>query len=86
MASYRIEFTRSAEKDLRKIDRSRVAAILRKVEQLELNPRPDGSKKLAGADRTYRIRIGDYRVVYEIEDDVLVVLVIRVGHRKDVYR
>lgn len=86
MESYRIEFTRSAEKDLRKIDRSRVAAILHKVEQLQLDPRPNGSKKLAGADRTYRIRIGDYRVVYEIEDDVLVVLVIRIAHRKDVYR
>ena len=86
MESYRIEFTRSAEKDLRKIDRSRIAAILRKIEQLPFNPRPDGSKKLAGADRTYRIRVGDYRVVYEVEDDVLLVLVIRVAHRKDVYR
>ena len=86
MESYRIEFTRSAEKDLRKIDRSRIAAILRRIEQLESNPRPEGCKKLAGADRTYRIRVGDYRVVYEVEDDVLLVLVIRVAHRKDVYR
>ena len=86
MESYRIEFTRSAEKDLRKIDRSRISAILRKIEQLQFNPRPDGSKKLAGADRTYRVRVGDYRVVYEVEDDVLLVLVIRVAHRKDVYR
>ncbi len=86
MESYRIEFTRSAERDLRKIDRSRIAQILGKIEQLQVCPRPEGSKKLAGADRTYRIRVGDYRVVYEVEDEVLLVLVIRVGHRKDVYR
>lgn len=86
MGSYRIEFTRSAEKDFRKIDRSKVAAIYREIERLETDPRPHGVKKLAGADRTYRIRIGDYRVVYEVEDEVLVVLVIRIAHRKDVYR
>ncbi len=86
MDSYRIEFTRSAEKDLRKIDKSKVAAIYHEVERLEADPRPHGVKKLAGADRTYRIRIGDYRVVYEIEDEVLLVLVIRIAHRKDVYR
>lgn len=86
MDSYRIELTRSAEKDLRKIDKSKVAAIYREIERLETDPRPHGVKKLAGADRTYRIRIGDYRVVYEIEDEVLLVLVIRIAHRKDVYR
>ena len=86
MDSYRIEFTRSAEKDLRKIGKSRIAAIYREIEGLSADPRPHGVKKLAGADRTYRIRVGDYRVVYEIEDDVLLVLVIRIAHRKDVYK
>lgn len=86
MDSYRIEFTRSAEKDLRRLDRSRVASILQEISCLSNDPRPHGVKKLAGAERTYRIRIGDYRVVYEIEDDVLLVLVVRVAHRKDVYR
>ena len=86
MDSYSIEFTRSAEKDLRRIERSRVPAIFDGINQLSIDPRPKGVKKLAGADRTYRIRIGDYRVVYEIEDIALVVLVIRVAHRKDVYR
>jgi mRNA interferase RelE/StbE len=85
MDSYRVEFTRSAEKDLRKIDKSRVPAIYDEIERLAAEPRPYGVKKLAGADRTYRIRVGDYRVVYEIEDNVLLVLVIRVAHRKDVY-
>ena len=86
MDSYHVEFTRSAEKDLRRIDKERISAILREIDGLAQDPRPQGAKKLAGADRTYRIRIGDYRVVYEVEDDVLLVLVIRVAHRKDVYR
>lgn len=86
MASYRIEFTRSAEKDIRRIEKSRIPAIYREIEGLSADPRPRGVKKLAGADRTYRIRIGDYRVVYEIEDDVLLVLVIRIAHRKDAYK
>ncbi len=86
MASYRVELTRSAEKDLRRIDRSQTVVIYSALERLENEPRPHGVKKLVGADRTYRIRIGDYRIVYEIEDNVLVVLVVRIAHRKDVYR
>jgi mRNA interferase RelE/StbE len=86
MASYRVELTRSAEKDLRRIDRFRVALLYEAIERLGDNPRPHGSKKLVGADRTYRIRVGDYRIVYEIEDAVLVVLVIRVAHRREAYR
>ena len=86
MASYRVELSRSAEKDLRRIDRSKLSAIYRAIESLGEDPRPLGAKKLTGADRTFRIRLGDYRIVYEIENDVLVVFVIRVAHRKDVYR
>lgn len=86
MGSYRVELTRSAEKDLRRIDKSQIATIYRGLESLSDDPQPHGVKKLSGADRTYRIRIGDYRIVYEIEDDVLLVLVIRVAHRKDAYR
>jgi mRNA interferase RelE/StbE len=86
MASYKVELSRSAEKDLRRIDRGMLPAIYQAIESLEEEPRPVGVKKLAGADRTFRIRVGDYRIVYEIENDVLVVLVIRVAHRKDVYR
>ena len=86
MGSYRIELTRSAEKDLRRIDRSQTATIYAALERLEQEPRPHGVKKLVGANRIYRFRVGDYRLVYEIEDDVLVVLVIRIAHRKDVCR
>ena len=86
MASYRVELTRSAEKDLRRIDKTQIPFIYRAIECLSTDPRPHGVKKLAGADKTYRIRVEDYRIIYEIEDQVLVVLVIRVAHRKDVYR
>ena len=56
------------------------------IESLDSDARPSGCKKLVGSDHTYRIRIGDYRVVYDIHDDKLIVLVVRVRHRRDVYR
>jgi mRNA interferase RelE/StbE len=56
------------------------------IESLESDPRPSGCKKLVGSEHTYRIRIGDYRVVYELRDDKLIVLDVRVRHRRDVYR
>jgi mRNA interferase RelE/StbE len=86
MASFRIEFARSATKELRGIDRIWIPKILSAIESLAEDPRPSGCKKLAGAEHTYRIRIGDYRVVYEVQNAVLVVLVVRIGHRRDVYR
>lgn len=86
MACYRIEFARSAHKDLRSIDRQWIPRLLAAIEALSDDPRPSGCRKLAGSERTWRLRVGDYRVVYEIEDDVLVVLVMRIRHRRDVYR
>jgi len=86
MGSYKVELTRSAEKDLRRVDRSKLPSIYSELEKLSSDPRPAGVRKLAGADRTYRVRLGDYRIVYEIEGEMLVVLVIRIAHRKDVYR
>ena len=86
MGSYKVELTRSAEKDLRRIDKRYISRILAVVESLEEESRPVGCTKLSGSDRTYRIRIGSYRVIYEIENDRLVVLVIKIGHRKDVYQ
>jgi mRNA interferase RelE/StbE len=86
MASFRIEFARSATKDLRGIDRQWIPKVLAAIEALADDPRPVGCKKLVGSDHTYRIRIGDYRVVYEIQGGELVVFVVRVRHRRDVYR
>jgi mRNA interferase RelE/StbE len=60
--------------------------VVSKLESLEHNPRPVGAEKLSGSDSLYRIRAGDWRVIYAVQDQELVVLVIRIGHRKDVYR
>ncbi|MFZ0791678.1 MAG: type II toxin-antitoxin system RelE/ParE family toxin [Chromatiaceae bacterium] len=86
MASYRIEWKDSARKELKQIEPEAIRRILTAVESLGVDPRPDGCRKLAGASRTYRIRVGSYRVVYTIEDDRLIVEIVRVGHRSAVYR
>jgi len=86
MDSYRIEWRSSTRKDFRKIAPQIVSRIVRAVTALASNPRPDGCKKLSGSECAYRIRIGDYRVIYEVYDDVLIVEVVRIGHRKDIYR
>lgn len=85
MASYRLEFSSSVAKALRAIPNADVARLLTRIEALADNPRPPGCEKLSGLPR-YRIRQGLYRIVYEIRDDVLLVLVVKVAHRKDVYR
>ena len=85
MASYSVELTRSVRKDFRKIPKTDVERILAAIGALMEDPRPAWSKKLVG-EELYRIRVGMYRVIYEVEDDVLVVLVVKVGHRKDVCR
>jgi mRNA interferase RelE/StbE len=86
MASYRIEWKRSAVKELKRLPVEVIARIVKAVEGLSANPFPAGLVKLAGALTTYRIRIGDYRVVYSVDESVLVVEIVRVRHRKDVYR
>jgi mRNA interferase RelE/StbE len=85
MAPYRLEFARSIRRDLKKIEKKEVRGILSAIESLAGNPRPARAKKLTNQE-LFRIRIGNYRVIYEIHDDRLVVLVLKVGHRKDVYR
>ncbi|TLD71067.1 type II toxin-antitoxin system RelE/ParE family toxin [Phragmitibacter flavus] len=86
MASYRVEVTRSASKDIRGIDKQWIPKIVAAIESLGSNPRPSGCKNLVGSEHTYRVRVGDYRIIYDIQDDVLVVLVVKIRHRKDVYR
>jgi mRNA interferase RelE/StbE len=88
---YRIEFTAKAEKELKKLPRQTVTKILDKVSHLSTEPKPHGHKKLTNfhipnaPDELYRIRIGDYRVVYSIEEDVLTIAIVKIAHRKDVY-
>ncbi|MBI3985515.1 MAG: type II toxin-antitoxin system RelE/ParE family toxin [Lentisphaerae bacterium] len=85
MASYELRFRKSVGKDLDPIPRRDVRRIIAAIQALADNPRPPQSKKLCGAEK-YRLRCGVYRVLYEIQDATLVVCVVKVGHRKDVYR
>jgi mRNA interferase RelE/StbE len=81
---YQIIIERTARKNIEKINKSERVLIVQAITELADEPRPIGCKKLKGKE-AWRIRIGDYRVIYEIEDDVLVVTVITAGHRRDVY-
>jgi mRNA interferase RelE/StbE len=84
--TYRIEVSPAALRILRKLDRPALLRIRAAIELLADNPRPPGARKLVGGDAEWRVRTGDYRVVYEIRDGALLVLVLSVGHRRDVYR
>ncbi len=85
MEPYRIIVKQSVSKDLRKIPKKDVKRILSAIQALAENPRPPQSKKLSGQER-YRLRQGSYRILYSIEDENLVVCVVKVGNRRDVYR
>lgn len=82
---YKIEFKRSVKQDLKYIPKVDVKRIFSAIYQLDSDPRPTQSKKLAGSD-LYRLRAGRYRILYEIKDHVLVVIIIKIKHRKNIYR
>lgn len=84
--NYQIEFTKSASKQLKKLPDDIQQKIKVQIEELATEPRPDGVVKLKNYEDTYRVRVGNYRVLYEIQDELLIVKVIRIGHRQDVYR
>jgi mRNA interferase RelE/StbE len=85
MANYKVVFRESIAKDLRAIPNKEVARILRRIDDLAQNPRPPGSEKLTGEEK-YRIRQGNYRILYAIEDEIITVTVVKIGHRRQVYR
>ncbi len=85
MAEYKIYFKASVEKDFRTIPKKDLQKILFRIEALATDPKPPGCEKLTGQER-YRIRQGLYRIIYSIHDKELTVWVVKVGHRKDVYR
>lgn len=85
MAGYEIFFRESVWKELKKIPKADLKKILSRIEQLGNDPRPMGCEKITGHE-LYRIRQGNYRIVYSIQDNELTVWVVKVGHRKDVYR
>ena len=83
---YRILLERSAEKDLARLATEIHNRVITSIQTLAQNPRPPGCRKLAGSKNDWRIRVGDYRVVYEIADEIRIVRVNRVRHRREVYR
>ena len=83
---YRIEFTSSGTHDFSKLTDDVQQRLMPKIDALAHEPRPMGIQKLQGRVNRYRILVGDYRVVYEIQDRILVVLIVRIGHRREVYR
>lgn len=83
-SSYRTEFTPAAARQLRKLDLTGQRRVQAVIELLATDPRPPGAKKLAGGEGEWRVRTGAYRVVYEIDDEMLLVLVVTLGHRRDV--
>ena len=85
MAGYKLFFKKSVQKDLNAIPKEDLRRILKRIEGLSEDPRPAGCEKLTGRER-YRLRQGRYRILYSIRDDELTVWVVKVGHRKDIYR
>ena len=85
MEKYKILFKKSVSKDLRHLPDKDMAAILERVLRLAEEPRPKGCEKLSGEEK-YRIRQGVYRIIYEIRDKILLVVVVKIAHRKEAYR
>lgn len=83
---YQIEITTRAAKQLKKLPENIKLQIEEKIQELANNPRPNGVVKLEGEEDTYRVRVGKYRILYEIKDDLLIVKVVKISHRRDVYR
>jgi len=84
--NYQVEISKSASKQLKKLPVDIQSRLESKIQQLGQDPRPDGVGKLKNGENRYRIRVDDYRILYQIFDDVLIVIVVRVGHRREVYR
>ncbi len=85
MERYKIEIKRSAEKEIDSIDRKDRLRIIERIRSLSDDPRPSGARKLSGEEK-YRIRQGNYRILYQIFDKIITIVVVRVAHRREVYR
>jgi len=85
MEKFEVIFRQSVAKDLRQIPKKHITRILKRIEALRSEPRPPGVEKLSGQEK-YRIRQGVYRILYEIRNHELIVVVVKIGHRRDVYR
>ena len=85
MAEFSIFFRKSVEKDLARIPKREVSRLMERISALATDPRPPGCEKLSGRER-YRVRQGKYRIIYSVQDKKLTVWIVKIGHRKDVYR
>ena len=83
--NYRVEFTPAALRQVKKLPGNILKKVAHAIDNLKSNPWPDGAKKLVAGDNLYRVRVGDYRIVYQIRNKELIILIVRVRHRKDVY-
>jgi mRNA interferase RelE/StbE len=86
MTSFRVEVSATAERQLRRLSRADQVRLIRAMQALSSDPRPPGCRKLSGYDDVFRVRVGRYRILYSIEDRRLVIIVLKVGDRKEVYR
>lgn len=86
MVSFKLQWRSSAYQDLENIDKKEIPRILKKVENLTNNPFPHGFCKLKDSTKSYRIRVGNYRVIYQVEKEIITVIIVAVRHRKDVYK
>jgi len=84
--TWRVELKRSARKALVALQPATRSRLAERIDALAEDPRPSGARKLAGSDILYRVRVGDYQIVYEIHDNRLVIIVIKIGHRRQIYR
>ena len=86
MKRYQLTYRKSVAKDLRAIPKKHRQAIVRRIEKLAADPKPPGYIKIKGAKDLFRLRQAEYRIIYQINEDTISILVIKIGHRKDVYR
>ncbi len=86
MTKYSVTFARSAVKELERLNSSIVGRLMQKIEQLSDGPRPVGCRKLAGEENVWRVRVGDYRIVYSVYDAERIIDVVRLRHRSEAYR
>jgi mRNA interferase RelE/StbE len=84
--AYEIIIKSSTEKSFGKLEKAQQIKIIRAIENLAVNPRPQGFKKLKSLAELYRIRVGDYRIIYSIDNNVLIITVVKIGHRKEIYK
>ncbi|NJM72731.1 MAG: type II toxin-antitoxin system RelE/ParE family toxin [Scytonema sp. RU_4_4] len=84
--SYEVEITPTAKRQIKKLPLDVLQKVVAKLEELAIEPCPDGVTKLEGSENLYRVRLGKYRIIYEIQDGLLLVTIVKVKHRKDVYR